>query len=73
VGRALVYHHSYFITNYRLYRVSASPGLYGNVPSDVINVYQPPGTDFYITFKSPRMRGHFRWYESRKLAVGRDP
>jgi hypothetical protein len=34
-------------------------GLYGNVPSDVINVYQPPGTDFYITFKSPRMRGRF--------------
>jgi hypothetical protein len=33
--------------------------LYGNVPSDVINVYQPPRTDFYITFKSPRMRGRF--------------
>ena len=25
-------------------------GLYGDVPSDVINVYQPPGTDIYITF-----------------------
>jgi hypothetical protein len=35
-------------------------GLYGNVPSDVINVYQPPGTDFYITFKSPWMRGRFK-------------
>jgi hypothetical protein len=33
--------------------------LCGNVPADVINVYQPPGTDFYITFKSPRMRGRF--------------
>jgi hypothetical protein len=33
--------------------------LYGNVPSDVINVYQPPGTDLDITFKSPRMRGRF--------------
>jgi hypothetical protein len=33
--------------------------LYGNVPSDVINVYQPPGTNVYITFKSPWMRGRF--------------
>ena len=48
-------------------------GGFGDVPSDVINVYQPPGTDICITFKSPLMRGHFRWYQSRKLAVGRDP
>ena len=48
-------------------------GLYGDVPSDVINVYQPPGTDICITFKSPLMRGRFRWYQSRKLAVGRNP
>ena len=48
-------------------------GLYGDVPSDVINVYQPPGTDIGITFKSPLMRGRFRWYQSRKLAVGHDP
>jgi len=34
-------------------------GLYGDVPSDVINVYQPPGTDICITFKSPLMRGCF--------------
>jgi len=34
-------------------------GLYGDVPSDVINVYQPPGTDICITFKSPLMRGRF--------------
>ena len=43
-----------------------------HVPSDVINVYQPPVTDICITFKSPLMRGCFRWYQSRKLAVERD-
>ena len=47
--------------------------MYGDVPSDVINVYQPPETDICITFKSPLMRGRFKWYQSRKLAVGRDP
>ena len=35
--------------------------------------YQPPGTDICITFESPLMRGRFRWYQSRKLAVGCDP
>ena len=34
--------------------------MYGDVPSDVINVYQPPGTDICITFKSPLMRGRFK-------------
>ena len=34
--------------------------LYGDVPSDVINVYQPPGIDICITFKSSLMRGRFR-------------
>src|SRR6185436_9964595 len=48
-------------------------GLYGDVPSDVINVYQPPGTDICITFKSSLMRGCFRWYQSHRLAVGCDP
>ena len=35
--------------------------------------YQPPGTDICITFKSPLMRGCFRWYQSHRLAVGCDP
>ena len=34
-------------------------GLYGDIPSDVINVYQPPETDICITFKSPLMRRRF--------------
>ena len=41
-------------------------GLYGDVPSDVINVYQPPETDICITFKSSLMRGRFR----RELGFG---
>ena len=35
--------------------------------------HQPPGTDVGITFKSSLMRGRFRWYQSHRLAVGRDP
>src|SRR6185312_11814883 len=35
--------------------------------------HQPPRTDVGITFKSSLMRGRFRWYQSRRLAVGRDP
>ena len=35
--------------------------------------HQPPGTDVGITFKSSLMRGRFRFYQSRRLAVGRDP
>ena len=52
VGRALVYH--------------LLGGLYGDVPSDVINVYQPPGTDIYVTFKSPLMRLRFTcgWHKN---------
>ena len=34
-------------------------GLYGDVPFDVINVYQPPGTDICITFKSSLMSERF--------------
>ena len=33
----------------------------------------PPRTDICITFKSSLMRGRFRWYQSRRLAVGCDP
>ena len=35
--------------------------------------HQPPGTDVCITFEFSLMRGRFRWYQSRRLAVGRDP
>jgi hypothetical protein len=45
--------------------------LYGNVPSDVINVYQPPGTDSYITFKSPRMRGRFKGFSVGEMEINR--
>ena len=35
--------------------------------------HQPPGTDVCNTFKSSLMRGRFRWYQSRRLVVGRGP
>src|SRR6185312_11300675 len=35
--------------------------------------HQPPGTNVCNTFKSSLMRACFKWYQSRRLAVGRDP
>ena len=60
MSRDLVYHRSLFY--FLLLFVSSVlhlGGLYGDVPSDVINVYQPSGTDICITFKSSLMRGCF--------------
>ena len=39
-------------------------GLYCDVPSDIINVYQPPGIDICNTFKSSLMRGRFTLSET---------
>ena len=60
MGRALVYHRSlFYILLLSDSSVHLLGGLYGDVPSDVINVYQPPGTDICITFKSSLMRERF--------------
>ena len=41
-------------------------GLYSDVPSDVINVYQPPRTDICNIFKSSLMRGRLRRRRGRR-------
>jgi len=60
VGRALVYHRS--LLTFLLLSISIVHlvrELYGDVPSDLINMYQSLGTDIYIPFKSSLVRRHF--------------